>query len=273
MSDLREALTDLVGEAWDDGNARGLDGWIGPNRGAGNVDPEAERAREQMVDRALALRAAHPVEPAAECSGRCYVLVESGGSYAHPDCPKHGVSIQSDSSTYLKCEACGSEHLICAECKEHQAFPVREPAPVQVEITDEAASAADQAVRGELRERGLAGDVGRAALEAAAPLLGPQPLLDREEIVAAVHRASHNGHPCITSGVCPRLKNAGAYADSVMEMARPMPTREQIAAAMWDAEQLDYNRPRSWSEAHPSQATVILGRADAVLALLNGTES
>lgn len=49
-----EAAT-LVGEAWDDGNAMGLDGYVGPNRGAGDVDPEAERARERMVDRAAAL--------------------------------------------------------------------------------------------------------------------------------------------------------------------------------------------------------------------------
>lgn len=51
----------LVGEAWDDGNAIGLDGWIGPNRGAGDVDPEAERARARMVDRAHSLPAAPPV--------------------------------------------------------------------------------------------------------------------------------------------------------------------------------------------------------------------
>lgn len=54
MSIPDEAAT-LVGEAWDDGNAMGLDGYVGPNRGAGDVDPEAKRARERMVDRVAAL--------------------------------------------------------------------------------------------------------------------------------------------------------------------------------------------------------------------------
>jgi hypothetical protein len=49
----REAVERLVGAAWDDGNAMGLDGYIGPYRGAGDVDPEAERRREQLVDRAV----------------------------------------------------------------------------------------------------------------------------------------------------------------------------------------------------------------------------
>ncbi len=40
-----------LGKAWDDGNATGLDGYVGPNRGAGDVDPEAVRARELVLDR------------------------------------------------------------------------------------------------------------------------------------------------------------------------------------------------------------------------------
>jgi hypothetical protein len=51
----REELKDVVGQAWDDGNAMGLDGYVGPNRGAGDVDHEAERGRERMVSRVLAL--------------------------------------------------------------------------------------------------------------------------------------------------------------------------------------------------------------------------
>lgn len=65
MSDLREAL-EQIGEAWDDGNAVGLDGYVGPNRGAGDVDPEAERRRGQLLDRAAEMLADHPVEPARE---------------------------------------------------------------------------------------------------------------------------------------------------------------------------------------------------------------
>jgi hypothetical protein len=46
----REAL----GEAWDDGNATGLDGYVGPNRGAGDVDAEAELARERVLNKLTA---------------------------------------------------------------------------------------------------------------------------------------------------------------------------------------------------------------------------
>jgi len=46
----REAL----GEAWDDGNAAGLDGYIGPGRGAGDVDPEAVFARERVLNKLTA---------------------------------------------------------------------------------------------------------------------------------------------------------------------------------------------------------------------------
>ena len=39
-------------KAWDDGNAVGLDGWVGPGRGSGEVDPEAARARERVIRQA-----------------------------------------------------------------------------------------------------------------------------------------------------------------------------------------------------------------------------
>lgn len=50
---LRAKLPGLLGSAWDDGNAAGLDGWIGPGRGAGEVDDEAVRARERFIRRTL----------------------------------------------------------------------------------------------------------------------------------------------------------------------------------------------------------------------------
>ncbi|GAA4774449.1 hypothetical protein [Microbacterium gilvum] len=46
---VREALE----AAWDEGNGVGLDGWIGPGRGAGEVDDEALRARRRDVDAIL----------------------------------------------------------------------------------------------------------------------------------------------------------------------------------------------------------------------------
>ena len=44
-------LRGYVGAVWDDGNAVGLDGWIGPGRGSDEVDAYAIRARERAIDR------------------------------------------------------------------------------------------------------------------------------------------------------------------------------------------------------------------------------
>lgn len=52
VSEVHEAATGLVGAAWDDGNGAGLDGWVGPGRGAGEVDAEAEHARTRFVHKA-----------------------------------------------------------------------------------------------------------------------------------------------------------------------------------------------------------------------------
>ena len=41
-----------VGRAWDDGNASGLDGWVGPGRGTEPVDREAVHARTRLIHRA-----------------------------------------------------------------------------------------------------------------------------------------------------------------------------------------------------------------------------
>lgn len=40
----------LIAQAWDDGNALGLDGWVGPERGE-EPDEHAIRQREKIVDR------------------------------------------------------------------------------------------------------------------------------------------------------------------------------------------------------------------------------
>ncbi|AYN57838.1 hypothetical protein HOU49_gp50 [Arthrobacter phage Eileen] len=45
-------LIEKLEEVWDDGNAVGLDGWIGPGRGAGEVDSEAVRCRERATQKA-----------------------------------------------------------------------------------------------------------------------------------------------------------------------------------------------------------------------------
>ena len=56
----REEVAEALGVVWDDGNGSGLDGWVGPGRGAGEVDHEAVRARDRAVDRALRVITAAP---------------------------------------------------------------------------------------------------------------------------------------------------------------------------------------------------------------------
>lgn len=58
-AEVIEAALALVGEAWDDGNATGLDGYIGPGRGAGEIDREAQHARTRMVHKADRLLSEH----------------------------------------------------------------------------------------------------------------------------------------------------------------------------------------------------------------------
>lgn len=54
MSTESKSLTDILGDLWDKGNATGLDGWIGPGRGAGEVDGYAVTTRERDIETALA---------------------------------------------------------------------------------------------------------------------------------------------------------------------------------------------------------------------------
>ena len=49
----RAGLGRLLEVAWDEGNATGLDGWVGPGRGAGAIDPEAVQARTRTVNKLL----------------------------------------------------------------------------------------------------------------------------------------------------------------------------------------------------------------------------
>lgn len=49
MSDLRTILENI----WDDGNAVGLDGWVGPGRGTEPIDDYAIRARDRAIGAAV----------------------------------------------------------------------------------------------------------------------------------------------------------------------------------------------------------------------------
>ncbi|MBT2566620.1 hypothetical protein J7I84_08950 [Arthrobacter sp. ISL-85] len=54
MSTEAKSLTGILEDLWDGGNATGLDGWIGPGRGAGEVDDQAIWNRDRDVEKALA---------------------------------------------------------------------------------------------------------------------------------------------------------------------------------------------------------------------------
>lgn len=77
-SATREEVAEALGVVWDDGNGTGLDGWVGPGRGAGEVDREAVRARDRAVDRALRVIADAPSATRDEIAGHPI----GGGYYA-----------------------------------------------------------------------------------------------------------------------------------------------------------------------------------------------
>ena len=51
IEEAREQAREALGNIWDDGNAAGLDGWVGPGRGAGEVDDEAIRSRDRAIEK------------------------------------------------------------------------------------------------------------------------------------------------------------------------------------------------------------------------------
>lgn len=78
---IEEALA-WVGRAWDDGNGSGLDGWVGPGRGAGEVDREAQHARTRLVHKAdAALRAAAEASEASEAGEVEYRVFDADGDF------------------------------------------------------------------------------------------------------------------------------------------------------------------------------------------------
>lgn len=53
LEEERRTLLNLIADAWDDGNATGLDGYAGPGRGeAGGPDQEAEDIRDRFIRKA-----------------------------------------------------------------------------------------------------------------------------------------------------------------------------------------------------------------------------
>lgn len=106
----------------------------------------------------------------------------------------------------------------------------------------------------------------RAALVAAYRVDAPRPLLDREATTRAIEAASSRNDHIIGRTYVEAY--ADVFADAVMELARPMPTREQIATAIdpvaFDAHKSD--------ESYDNRRKLALSDAAAVLALLNGAD-
>jgi hypothetical protein len=139
----------------------------------------------------------------------------------------------------------------------------------QVEVTKAAIDAGMHVVRTTERD-------GRAAvrelLEAATPLLGPRPLLDREKLFQLLHE---DGCGCdlqrksITLEAADWMRGHVMHwndrVDAVLKLARPMPTREQIGQVIL-RHSLTSNREYSRYELrlHHDQLT------DAVRSVLNG---
>lgn len=61
-----KTMAEVLEEVWDDGNCTGLDGWIGPGRGAGEVDDYALLSRERAIRKAAATLAAAGYGPVKE---------------------------------------------------------------------------------------------------------------------------------------------------------------------------------------------------------------
>ena len=98
----------------------------------------------------------------------------------------------------------------------------------------------------------------RRLATAAAPLLGPRPLLDRESLAEEIFRAT----PMQVS-----RKSSRDAADIALRLTRPMPTREQIAEAAHGSLHRSVgidcvgSKCSLWCDAEQA--------ADAVLALIN----
>lgn len=153
------------------------------------------------------------------------------------------------------------------------AFVAKQPAPARVEITDEAAMAAARVLGGP-NPPAMHVEAAREALEAALPLLGPRPLLDREAVRTeliqfGIDLKMEDLHPEVGAS-----EMVDRRVDAVLRLARPMPTREEIARAQYNQDVAESRQvPNDWDNAGDIVRGAYLNAADAVLALLNGSES
>lgn len=224
--------------------------------------------------------AAHPVEPApvVRCAKTTY-----GGVYGVVPC---------------------NEVLVNGACPQgQQHFIDDEPAPVQVEITDAAVGAARTAYSKACRDIPSDGPARfRAALEAAAPLLGPRPPgacgdpgcmtfewgeqegIDGPVLLCVSHKMPGPGWAYEVTDAAKRplldrgkvkdaiffnvdkisIHDSGVAADAAIRLARPMPTREAVRGLLERQEVRQMNRA-----THLQVSEFREHLTNALLALLN----
>jgi hypothetical protein len=173
-----------------------------------------------------------------------------------------------------------------------------EPAPV---VTDEAVEvvAAEFMARykGTRNADVFALTGARVALEAAAPLLSPRPQVgvvhvqhaDAEEYARIFNLGfaeaveQYKGSPlldreavrrifvdAINAYVLGGVPTYYAHVDAVMELARPMPTREALGILLHSFDGFAIETGEQWSECNEDRQGAFLYQAATVLALLNG---
>jgi nucleoside 2-deoxyribosyltransferase len=64
-----------------------------------------------------------------------------------------------------------------------------------------------------------------------------------------------------------------ALEAALPHMTPALPTREQIAEVLWKYRQRSFPQAADWEDVHSASRTAMLERADAVLALINGSAS
>lgn len=123
--DVREALEAI----WDDGNATGLDGWVGPGRGTLPIDPEAVEARDRSIERnaaAFEVRLRGTVtEPCEWCPEHHTGFAEwQGDGLAHPSCGRegHGTNFEPARGTVTDADDAETKAQIIADLAESYAY-------------------------------------------------------------------------------------------------------------------------------------------------------
>jgi hypothetical protein len=217
-----------------------------------------------VVAAARKVLSAHPIEPPQHgCDAHdrrpCYTCA------AHPAEPAPVGHSWSPNGVHYP--PLGGAHVV--ERCQSGCPPQPEPAPV---VTDEARAVRNRAV--DVIQDNLDGpayDGGPSRINVAkivralsdAGLLSPRPLLDREAALQAIVAVSvPEGSDCILGREY--VENyADVFADAVLELARPMPAKEQIEAAV-----------RKTICAHFGTFTgAVKVITDDVVALLSGAES